>query len=275
MDTSLLPPTGRPEGEVGPQAVTFVPAQATRAFDDVVRQIRERVYSGDLRPGDRLPSERAMSDQFGVSRNMVREALRMLEITGIVALRKGATGGAFISPGRPEFVARSLSDMMRLGGFTLSDVTEARVWLSSTIVRAACARATEDDLARLEANVAEAAELAAVGNWSSVAVVNIEFHNLLARASGNPVLVMIQRSVMDVMREISLAAGPIKSDVTIKSRSRFLRHLRNRDEDKAVAEMERNLRRVHEFFRANAVTGEETEPVAAPGQQGRLRGATG
>jgi DNA-binding GntR family transcriptional regulator len=128
--------------------------------------------------------------------------------------------------------------------------------LSSTIVRAACERATDDDMARLEANVAEAAELAATGDWSSVAVVNIEFHNLLASASGNPVLVMIQRSVMEVMREISLVAGPIRSDMTIKSRVRFLRYLRRRDEDKAVAEMERNLRRVHQFFESNSSLGE-------------------
>jgi GntR family transcriptional repressor for pyruvate dehydrogenase complex len=228
--------------------VTFAPAQATRAFDDVVRQIRERVYTGELRPGDRLPSERAMSEQFGVSRNMVREALRMLEITGIVELRKGAAGGAFICRGRPELVARSLSDMLRLSAFTLSDMTEARMWLSSTIVRAACERATEEDIARLQANVSEAAELAASEDWASVAVVNIEFHNLLASASGNPVLAMIQRSVMDVMRQISLVAGPIRSDITIKSRVRFLRHLRNRDQEKAVIEMERNLKRVHEFF---------------------------
>jgi DNA-binding FadR family transcriptional regulator len=257
------------------QRVRFAPAQATRAFDDVVRQIRERVYSGELRPGDRLPPERAMSEQFGVSRNMVREALRMLEITGIVELRKGATGGAFICRGRPEFVARSLSDMMRLGGFTLSDVTEARQWLSSTIVRAACERATEQDLARLEANIAEAAELAAADDWASVAVVNIEFHNLLASASHNPVLVMIQRSVMDVMREISLVAGPIRSDLTIKSRVRFLRHLRNRDVDRAVTEMERNLRRVHEFFQADSSLGRSRAPGGQRHGDGNLRGATG
>jgi GntR family transcriptional repressor for pyruvate dehydrogenase complex len=243
-----------PRGATGHTA--FAPAKATRAFDDVVRQLRDRIYRGELQPGDRLPAERQLAEQFRVSRNMVREALRMLEITGIVELRKGATGGAFICRGRPEFVARSLLDMMRLGGFSLSDMTEARLWLSSTIVRAACERATEEDLTRLEANVVEAVQLAVREDWASVAVVNIEFHNLLASASGNPVLAMVQRSIMEVMREISLVAGPIRSDVTIRSRTRFLRHLRRRNVEQAVAEMDRNLRRVHEFFQANAPDGD-------------------
>lgn len=237
------------------EPVVFAPAQMTRAFDDVIRQLRERIYSGELQPGDRLPPERRLAEQFQVSRNMVREALRMLEITGVIELRRGAAGGAFICHGRPEFVARSLSDMMRLGGFSLSDITEARLWLSSTIVRAACDRATEDDFSRLDANIAEATELAARNDWASVAVVNIEFHNLLASASGNPVLTMIQRSVMEVMREISLSAGPIRSDVTIASRVRFLRHLRQRDTERAVAEMEENLHLVHEFFETTIADG--------------------
>lgn len=250
------------------EQIVFAPAQTTRAFDDVIRQLRERIYSGELQPGDRLPAERRLAEQFQVSRNMVREALRMLEITGVVELRRGAAGGAFICHGRPEFVARSLSDMMRLGGFSLSDITEARLWLSSTIVRAACDRATEDDFARLDANIAEATELAARNDWASVAVVNIEFHNLLASASGNPVLTMIQRSVMEVMREISLSAGPIRSDVTIASRVRFLRHLRQRDAERAVAEMEENLRLVHEFFGATIADGASTagsRPPTVPG----------
>jgi GntR family transcriptional regulator, transcriptional repressor for pyruvate dehydrogenase complex len=229
----------------------FSPAKATRAFDDVIQQLRERIYSGELRPGDRLPPERTLAEQFQVSRNTLREALRMLEITGIVEMRTGATGGAFIREGRPEYVARSLSDMLWLGGISLEDLTEARVWLSSKVIQVACDRATAEDLDRLQANVDDAARLAEQGDWGAVAVVNIEFHNLLASVTGNAVLAMIQRSIMAAMREVSLVAGPIRSDMTIQSRIRFLEHLRARRVAEAEQEMESNLRRVHEYFLAH------------------------
>jgi GntR family transcriptional repressor for pyruvate dehydrogenase complex len=244
--------SGMPASPERSGALPFSPAKATRAFDGVIQQLRQRIYNGELRPGDRLPPERTLAEQFQVSRNTLREALRMLEVTGIIELRKGATGGAFICRGRPEHVARSLSDMMWLGGFSLEDLTQARVWLSTKVIQVACERAKSEDLDRLQANVDEAARLASVGDWNAVAVINIEFHNLLASATGNSVLAMIQRSIMEAMREVSLVAGPIRSDMTIQSRIRFMKHLRAGRSDDAVTEMESNLRRVNDYFLAHS-----------------------
>ncbi|MBW8825995.1 MAG: FadR family transcriptional regulator [Acidobacteria bacterium] len=247
---------------------SFAPVKATRAFDEVIRQLRERIDSGQLRPGDRLPPERELATQFEVSRNTVREAFRMLEITGMIELRRGATGGAFICEGRSELVTQSLSDMMRLAAFSLSDLTEARLWLSSLVTRLACERADDEALAPLQANVDEAKAAAAAGDWTRVARVNIEFHNVLAELTGNPVLVIIQRSVMGTMAEISAALGPIRTDATVKSRVRILKHLRAGDADAAVREMERNLKRVHSLWLAEA--GESTRGPE-PSERGSTR----
>ena len=73
----------------------YSPVQTRRAFEEVASQIREQLTKGALKPGDRLPSERELAEQFGLSRNTVREALRSLEMSGILEFRKGATGGAF------------------------------------------------------------------------------------------------------------------------------------------------------------------------------------
>src|SRR3954454_11434976 len=133
--------------------LAIVPVRPVRSFDDVVRQLRQLIYGGAVRVGERLPSERALAEQFQVSRNMVREGLRTLESAGLIELRLGRNGGAFVSSGRPQFVTQSLQDMLRLGAFTLDDLAEARSWLSTTIVRAAAERATSADLDRLASNV--------------------------------------------------------------------------------------------------------------------------
>ena len=71
----------------------FGPVRTRRVFEDICDQIRGQVLGGILRPGDKLPAERELAEQFGVSRTAVREALRSLEIAGVVKLQKGVKGG--------------------------------------------------------------------------------------------------------------------------------------------------------------------------------------
>src|SRR5882672_6430946 len=93
----------------------YSPVQTKRAFEEVALQIREQLSKGALKPGDRLPSERELAEQFGLSRNTVREALRSLEMSGILEFRKGATGGAFVREAHSEAVISGFSDLFRMG----------------------------------------------------------------------------------------------------------------------------------------------------------------
>jgi GntR family transcriptional repressor for pyruvate dehydrogenase complex len=226
----------------------FAPAHGRRAFDDIIEQLRDRLRREELKPGDRLPSERQLADQFSVSRNTVREALRMLEIAGLVEIRKGAAGGGFISAGGPTVVARSLSDMLSLMPFSLSELTEVRLWLGALVCRLACDRATDENLARLADNVAQAARLTQERDWAARSAVNHEFLDLLAEATGNPVLVMLQRSVTEVIRDIVSAVGPMEGAAILQSRRRLLKQLRARDADAAEREMTIHLKKVHAYW---------------------------
>jgi GntR family transcriptional repressor for pyruvate dehydrogenase complex len=226
----------------------FQPAKPRRAYDEILAQIRERVSRGELVPGDRLPAERALAEQFAVSRNTVREALRMLEISGLIQLRRGAAGGAFIAQADSSKVASSMSDMLELSQFSLSDLTEARGWLEALIVRVACQRADAEALDALDANVEEVARLSEAGDWERKALVNVEFHNLLAEATGNPVMVAMMQGLMDVMTKIVLRLGPTEGDVVLQSRRRLMKHLRDRDVDAAVDEMHNHLQRMHKIW---------------------------
>src|SRR5260221_2809885 len=82
-----------------PVPVEFRPIRTRRAFEEICERIREQLALGVLKPGDKLPRERDLAEQFGVSRNVLREALRSLEMAGPLRLRKGGKGGAVIRRG--------------------------------------------------------------------------------------------------------------------------------------------------------------------------------
>src|SRR6201992_3385405 len=117
-----------------------------RISEIIVDQIRLLMRQGQLKPGDRLPPERDLCERFGVSRVTVREALRMLESSGLVEIRVGARGGAFVTVPTTGHVGDGLTDMLTLSALTAADVTEVRLLLEVGIIPLVVERATEEDL---------------------------------------------------------------------------------------------------------------------------------
>src|SRR5207244_13457221 len=119
---------GRREAEGGGHGmsgVSFTPIRQARASGEIVSQIERAIFDGDLRTGDRLESERELAERFSVSRITVRDALRVLEARGLVHVKVGASGGAFVSETNVDQVAESISTMIMLRRMTLSGVAEA------------------------------------------------------------------------------------------------------------------------------------------------------
>lgn len=230
----------------------FRPVRTARAFEEIAGQIRGELALGRLRPGDRLPAERALSEQFGVSRNTLREALRSLENAGLLRLKKGATGGAFVAEDSGSAVVAGLRDMYHLGAIGPGHLTEARVWIEGIAVRAACTRATAADLAALHANI-EAARQAG-DDFFRRAEIHLEFHRMIARATRNPIMSIMMEAVTDIMQHFIRAIGPYENRYVLPSRLRFMLHMEARDADAAVAEMESHLRRLHRYYLSRMVT---------------------
>jgi GntR family transcriptional repressor for pyruvate dehydrogenase complex len=228
---------------------TFAPIKRRRLSDQVSAQIQVRIASGELKSGDKLPPEREMAESFGVSRGAVREALRNLERTGLISLQAGSRGGAFIGHGDPSLIGDSVRNLYRLGSVSLDELTEARLWLASTMVRIACARATDSDLVALTANVDEAERLIKAKRFEEKIDIQIDFHNLLARTTRNSVMVMLMGAIMEVMRDFAHAAGGERNDLTIKARRRLLDALRKRDAEAAVAAMTDHLEDLRRRYR--------------------------
>lgn len=228
----------------------FRPIATRRAFEEITSQIRTRLASQSLKTGDRLPPERDLADQFGVSRNTLREALRSLEIGGLLELKKGAAGGAFIREGGGDAVVAGLSDLYRLGSIRPEHLTEARILIGTEVARLACARRTAADLKALEANVAEAEAASKAGDPARRAEIHYAFHSLLARAAKNPVLTILTDALMEMTRHFVEAVGYRPNPYVLPSRKRLLTALRDKDGDAAAKEMASMLKRLQRFHLA-------------------------
>jgi len=244
-----------------PASLSFQAVRSTRAFEEIATQIRQELSQGRLKVGDRLPSERALSEQFGVSRNTLREALRSLEYAGLVRLQKGASGGAFISEGSAEAITTGLLDMYHVGSIQPGQLTEARIWLESIIVREACLRAQPEDIEALRANVREAEEATADGDFARRAEIHLEFHRILARMTQNPVMVIVMNGVLAVLNQFVQSIGSYENAFVIPSRKRFLKHMEARDADAAVAEMESSLKRLQRNYLSLAGPDSDATPA--------------
>ena len=242
----------------------FSPVKARRIFEEVVVQIREQIEAGQLKPGDKLPSERDLAEQFDVSRTAVREALRVLEIAGTVQLRKGVRGGPPLPAADPTAIADSLQDMLHLGRITADQLTESRIWIETMITRIVCETGTEADFAALEANVDEVERLMREGRDRERVEANIEFHNVLARATRNPVMILNIAMLMDIIRYFASRVPIGYGEVILASRRRLLRHMRARDADAAAAEMESLLRTISERYEKLTPIIKDDSLVAKP-----------
>lgn len=229
----------------------FRRVQVARAFEDIAGQIRGELSHGRLKAGDRLPAERELAVRFGVSRNTLREALRSLEIAGLITLRKGAAGGAFVNDSNGETIVTSIQDMFSLGAVTAEQITQARISIETAIIRAACEAHTAGDIKRLRENLEVAAEATRRNDFFARANLHLEFHMILARATRNPILIVVMEALIEIMRQFIHSIGSQQiADYVLPSRKRFMRYFEARNANAAVTEMERHLKRVNRNYLA-------------------------
>jgi GntR family transcriptional repressor for pyruvate dehydrogenase complex len=222
----------------------FRPVSVGRISEIIVEQIRELMRQGQLKPGDRLPPERDLCERFGVSRVTVREALRMLESSGLVQIRVGARGGAFVTAPSSDRVGEGLTDMLTLSAISAADVTEIRLILEMGIVPLVCERATEQDIADLE-EICERSEAALRSEEYSMEY-SLEFHTRVARATHNPAVVMLVESFrgpIHMSLEQAREVAPEMGGLGTREHERFIEAVRRRDPDAATQIMREHLER--------------------------------
>jgi DNA-binding FadR family transcriptional regulator len=213
-----------------------------RVFERITEEIRVRLANGDLKPGSKLPAERELALDLGVSRPAVREALRTLEMSGVLRLEIGPKGGAFVRDGDADMVTRSLGDLVLLGQVSMSSVAEARGIIMDTIVRLAVARATEDEFDQLDRTIDNIEASANIGRRAPEAMV---FFRQLAEAARNEVLVIITEAINKiVMQAIDQLGWQVRPEL-VATRRQMVAGMRRRDAVRAAAAMAEYLDIVH------------------------------
>jgi len=222
----------------------FSPVSGGRISVEIVEQVKAAVSAGHLGPGDRLPSERDLTERFGVSRVTVRDALRILEATGLIEVRVGARGGAFITAPAPALVGEGFANMLLLSSVTPAEVTEARFIFELGMIPLICERATDEDIANLTAICERSEEALRAGNYQ--VSMSAEFHTRLAQASHNDAIKLIVDSFQGPLLMSLIEAkerAPQMGDPGVKEHRQLVKAISRRDGGRAHDIMSRHLGR--------------------------------
>ena len=179
----------------------FQPVQPVRAYQRVAEQIEDRILSGELPPGSRLPGERDLVGQFAVGRSTVREALRVLQSAGLIRSRPGDPLGAEVLGITPDNLSSALGRLTRSHLCSLGELVQFRMVLDAESNRLAARLHSEADLARMAEQIDRMEALSEVG-LHAFSEADALFHRAVAEASGNSLLGLCARAVHDAVVEV-------------------------------------------------------------------------
>lgn len=234
----------------GPQFKTV--GKSELLSQTVETAIEDAIRSGELAQGDKLPSEMELCAQFGVSRTVMREALRMLSARGLVRIEKGK--GNFVSRLSADSVATPMELYLHMhsGPSQAIHVVGARQLIEPPIAAAAAEKHTAADAAKLRANIAE---LATAGNDKALlSSLDMSFHLLIAEAAHNPVLPLFIRPIQMLMPAIKADVYRVVDDAhatAVHWHTRILEAILDRDPVRAAAEMKGHLEIAMEHVQAS------------------------
>lgn len=211
--------------------------RGARLHEGIVLHLRDLIRQGELRHGSRLPPERTLAEQFGVGRSSVREAIRSLELQGLVVTRHGS--GSFVNTQSLDAVATLMAPDN--GSEGLQDVFEMRHLLEPQIAALAARRATASDIQRLATILEEQQRQILEGETGVDA--DTEFHFTLATATHNPALVKVVNAVEDVLRRSRdrYLQQPGRPERSLRSHHEILEMVRAGDDTGARRAMDHHL----------------------------------
>jgi GntR family transcriptional regulator, transcriptional repressor for pyruvate dehydrogenase complex len=217
----------------------FAPISVARASSSIADQIRQAIVTGRLAQGERLPPERELAEQFGVSRVTVRDALRALEAMGLIEVRVGA----LVTVPTGSIVGQTMSDMMMMSAVTPEDIVEARLVVELGTVTLACVRATDEDL-RLLNDLTERS-VSAIAAKRYTREMSWDFHALVAQAAHNGAIEGLTQSFRSSlsMHPIRTREGARAHALSVEEHERILSAIEARDAATARREMAKHLLR--------------------------------
>lgn len=227
------------------------PVKRTRAYEDIVRQLADMVRQGELKPGDRLPSERDLATAFGVGRPTLRQALTVLAQAGVVEVMPGS--GVYLRKPvqeAPGDAGQAMALLLMTEQQNLHDILELRAAIEGEAAYLAALRRTPEQLAKVSAafeTLCEAYDTRGVATEE-----DFQFHFAVAEATGNPVLLKVMVSLADLCRRqlvattLSLYHEPDRLTALRREHEEIAMAIIERRADDARAAMVKHLRHVSE-----------------------------
>jgi GntR family transcriptional regulator, transcriptional repressor for pyruvate dehydrogenase complex len=226
----------------------FKEVVSEKPADMIIQQIKDLLMTGQLKPGDRLPPERKLSERFGVGRTHVRDAIRRLEFYGILKTRPQS--GTFVAAIGVSALESLIADVLKIDSYSFFSLVETRVMLEINSIRMAAERRTEDDLLRIEMALNQYLDKASRG----IKAVDEDFlfHLAIAEASRNKVLKSLLLIIVpDILSNYSVfKVCDTVTDKALEEHQQMLEMIRARDAEGAAAIMQEHLRGVMEFATA-------------------------
>jgi GntR family transcriptional regulator, transcriptional repressor for pyruvate dehydrogenase complex len=222
----------------------FAPVDGGRMSGEIVGQILHLIRSGRLSVGDRLPAERELAASTGVSRVTVRDALRVVEVMGLVEIRVGSSGGAFVTRPSTNVIGENLFNLLVMGDFDAKEIAEARLVMELGILDLAAERLNREDLDDLKAICRQSRELLEAGEHDSN--VAISFHRRLAAAAHNGAIEMLSGSFAGPLSLAAIRSAEVRKDAnlrTIQEHEKIVAALEAGDPDRARKVMVTHLMR--------------------------------
>jgi GntR family transcriptional regulator, transcriptional repressor for pyruvate dehydrogenase complex len=261
---------------------SFEPVATRRTFEEAVEQIADKIKSGDLHTGDRLPSERDLAAQMRISRPTLREAIKTLTEAGVLEVHRGQSGGIFVAA---ELIPRELLQSRQEIRFSeIAGVLEARRLLEPRVAQLAAVHALDDDFALMARTIERQRELAESDDFlrheDLFLQLDMKFHLGLARATRNSTIVGLMQTLLrqlEIARDMAMHAELVPS-WTIEIHARTLAAVRAADFPLIDEVMDEHLAQLEQIWERETGRGlvrelpDFLQPVAERSRAQRLSG---
>jgi len=226
----------------------FKPIKTQRTFEEVSSKIKELIFDGTLKSGDKLPSEIELAKRLNVGRQTVREAIRILELSGFVMVKKGFGGGTIVK----DTILKKITDLIQyafqMEKISVDEFTIARLTIEKAILNIAIDNADDQDLKALQNNIDKANDL--VAKKKAAIDLHFEFHSLLANASKNSAFVIVEGAINAIHRILRSRTPPDfkVSKIAVQDHEKILDALIKKKRERAISLIEEHILKLKNVY---------------------------
>ena len=218
------------------------PISVPKAADILADRLRDLILSGKVPEGEMLPTERELVAESGLSRSSVREALRVLEVEGLIVTRPGRAGGSTVKLPGSGSVARSIELFVKTHGIRLADLLDCRLGVEPFLASRAAMNRTEEDLAAIKDLHRRFSE--STRDLLTYKRLNLDWHLAVARASKNELLIALMEAIADPIFDSSgyqeVTTEKIRAEA-VRAHAGIVRAIEAQDAEDAFNRMQRHL----------------------------------